>query len=35
MGDLEPWMDETYLQSLWFNLNVNVIAKVIRDRSTL
>ncbi|KAI9323846.1 hypothetical protein BX666DRAFT_1846616 [Dichotomocladium elegans] len=32
MGELEPWMDEQYLQQLWFNLNEKVLVKVIRDK---
>ncbi|EPB81667.1 hypothetical protein HMPREF1544_11612 [Mucor circinelloides 1006PhL] len=34
MGDLEPWMDEMYLQKLWLSLNVSVMVKVIRDKAT-
>lgn len=35
MGDLEPWMDEMYLQKLWLSLNVSVMVKVIRDKAIL
>jgi type IV secretory pathway ATPase VirB11/archaellum biosynthesis ATPase len=35
MGELEPWMDEQYITRLWFNLNAQVIVKVIRDKTTL
>lgn len=35
MGELEPWMDEQYIQRLWFSLNAQVIVKVIRDKTTL
>lgn len=34
MGELEPWMDEQYIQQLWFNLNEKVMVKVIRDKIT-
>lgn len=34
MGELEPWMDEQYIQRLWLNLNAQVIVKVIRDKTT-
>ncbi|KAL7322006.1 hypothetical protein PS15p_212101 [Mucor circinelloides] len=34
MGDLEPWMDEIYLQKLWLSLSVSVMVKVIRDKNT-
>ncbi|GAA5800627.1 hypothetical protein EDC94DRAFT_604185 [Helicostylum pulchrum] len=34
MGELEPWMDEQYIQQLWFNLNEKVMVKVIRDKTT-
>jgi hypothetical protein len=34
MGELESWMDEQYIQQLWFNLNKKVLVKVIRDKNT-
>ncbi|KAG0180759.1 hypothetical protein DFQ29_010200 [Apophysomyces sp. BC1021] len=34
MGELEPWMDEHYIQQLWLNLNEKVMVKVIRDKLT-
>ncbi|KAI8369230.1 uncharacterized protein BYT42DRAFT_503459 [Radiomyces spectabilis] len=34
MGELEPWMDEQYIQQLWFNLGEKVMVKVIRDKLT-
>ncbi|KAG2229579.1 hypothetical protein BDF21DRAFT_383431 [Thamnidium elegans] len=34
MGELESWMDEQYIQQLWFNLNEKVMVKVIRDKIT-
>ncbi|KAI9257365.1 hypothetical protein BDA99DRAFT_441342 [Phascolomyces articulosus] len=34
MGDLEAWMDEQYIQQLWYNLNEKVMVKVIRDKVT-
>ncbi|KAI7858146.1 hypothetical protein BDC45DRAFT_434175 [Circinella umbellata] len=34
MGDLEPWMDEQYIQQLWYNLQEKVMVKVIRDKVT-
>ncbi|KAG2203768.1 hypothetical protein INT47_012701 [Mucor saturninus] len=34
MGELEPWMDEGYIQRLWLNLNAQVAVKVIRDKTT-
>ncbi|RCH93257.1 hypothetical protein CU097_012898 [Rhizopus azygosporus] len=35
MGDLESWMDEEYIQQLWFNyLGIHVPVKLIRDKKT-
>ncbi|CEI89135.1 hypothetical protein RMCBS344292_03504 [Rhizopus microsporus] len=35
MGDLESWMDEEYIQQLWFNyLSIHVPVKLIRDKKT-
>lgn len=34
MGDLEPWMDEEYIQSMWSNLAKTVTVKVIKDKTT-
>lgn len=34
MGDLDPWMDETFLKQLWLSYGENVIVKLIRDKRT-
>ncbi|KAG0789674.1 hypothetical protein G6F57_006591 [Rhizopus arrhizus] len=34
MGDLELWMDEQYIQQLWYSLNEKVSVKLIRDKLT-
>ncbi|CAO3685162.1 unnamed protein product [Rhizopus stolonifer] len=34
MGDLEPWMDEEYIQSMWSSLAKTVTVKVIKDKTT-
>jgi hypothetical protein len=34
MGDLDPWMDETFIKKLWLSYGENVIVKLIRDKRT-
>ena len=34
MGELEPWMDETYLRQLFSSFGENVSVKMIRDKMT-
>lgn len=34
MGDLEPWMDESFLKQLWNSYGEPVIIKLIRDKRT-
>ncbi|KAI8814760.1 hypothetical protein BJ742DRAFT_653864, partial [Cladochytrium replicatum] len=34
MGDLDPWMDESYIKQLWFSLGETVNVKMIRDKFT-
>ncbi|ORY99713.1 hypothetical protein BCR42DRAFT_430043 [Absidia repens] len=34
MGDLETWMDEQYIQQLWYHWSDQVQVKVIRDKTT-
>ena len=34
MGDLEAWMDESYLKNLWFQYGETITAKIIRDKNT-
>lgn len=34
MGDLDPWMDETFIKQLWLSYGENVIVKLIRDKRT-
>lgn len=34
MGDLESWMDENFLKSVWYNLGEQVNVKIIRDKIT-
>lgn len=30
MGELEPWMDENFIRSTWYNLGENVTVKMMR-----
>lgn len=32
MGELEPWIDENFVRSVWFNLGESVNVKMIRDK---
>jgi len=32
MGELEPWMDENYVRTVWYNMNFQVNVKMIRDK---
>ncbi|CAI2164174.1 10906_t:CDS:2 [Funneliformis geosporum] len=34
MGELEPWMDESYIRQIWYQLGENVNVKFIRDKFT-
>ncbi|CAG8825963.1 2024_t:CDS:2, partial [Racocetra persica] len=34
MGELEPWMDESYVRQIWYQLGENVNVKFIRDKFT-
>jgi hypothetical protein len=34
MGELEPWIDENFIRSLWFGLGEQVNVKMIRDKFT-
>lgn len=34
MGELEPWMDETFIRQVWYNLGEQVLVKLIRDKVT-
>lgn len=34
MGDLEPWMDATFIQQLWASLNEPVNVKVMRSKAS-
>ncbi|KAI9317678.1 hypothetical protein BX666DRAFT_1939737 [Dichotomocladium elegans] len=34
MGDLESWMDESYIRQFWASLSEDVVVKVIRDKRT-
>ncbi|RKP36038.1 hypothetical protein BJ085DRAFT_6202, partial [Dimargaris cristalligena] len=34
MGDLEPWMDQNYLRTTWYNMGEQVNVKTIFNRST-
>ncbi|GAB5593823.1 hypothetical protein Unana1_08723 [Umbelopsis nana] len=34
MGELEPWMDETFIRQVWYNLGEQVVVKLIRDKVT-
>lgn len=32
MGELEPWIDENFVRSVWYNLGESVSVKMIRDK---
>lgn len=32
MGELEPWIDENFIRSVWYNLGEQVNVKMIRDK---
>lgn len=32
MGELEPWIDENFVRSVWYNLGESVNVKMIRDK---
>ena len=32
MGELEPWIDENFVRSVWYNLGEAVNVKMIRDK---
>lgn len=32
MGELEPWMDENFIRTVWYNLGESVNVKMIRDK---
>ena len=32
MGELEPWMDEGFVRSIWFGMGEQVNVKMIRDK---
>lgn len=32
MGELEPWIDETFVRSVWYNMGEQVNVKMIRDK---
>ena len=32
MGELEPWIDENFVRSIWYNMGENVNVKMIRDK---
>jgi hypothetical protein len=32
MGELEPWIDENFIRSVWFGMGENVNVKMIRDK---
>lgn len=32
MGDLDPWMDETFVKSTWIQFGEHVNVKMIRDK---
>ena len=32
MGELEPWIDENFVRTLWLNLGEQVNVKMIRDK---
>ena len=32
MGELEPWIDENFVRTLWFGMGYQVNVKMIRDK---
>ena len=32
MGELEPWIDENFVRSIWFGMGEQVNVKMIRDK---
>jgi hypothetical protein len=34
MGELEPWIDENFIRSLWYGMGEQVSVKMIRDKFT-
>lgn len=32
MGELEPWIDENFVRSVWFGMGYQVNVKMIRDK---
>lgn len=32
MGELEPWIDENFIRTLWFGMGYQVNVKMIRDK---
>ena len=32
MGELEPWVDESFVRTVWFNMGEQVNVKMIRDK---
>lgn len=32
MGELEPWIDENFIRSVWYNMGEQVNVKMIRDK---
>jgi hypothetical protein len=32
MGELEPWVDETFVRNIWYNMGEQVNVKMIRDK---
>lgn len=32
MGELEPWIDENFIRTLWYNMGEQVNVKMIRDK---
>ena len=32
MGELEPWIDENFIRSVWFGMGEQVNVKMIRDK---
>jgi hypothetical protein len=32
MGELEPWVDESYIKNLWYTMGEQVNVKMIRDK---
>ena len=32
MGELEPWIDENFIRTVWYNMGESVNVKMIRDK---